>query len=138
MYITDKQRKEQGKDSWYTAPQLDKACEEYFKDCDSQEPPKQPTLPGLLIYLGVTMKDWKVWEEGQPGYRQHPQICEKALLEIRDRLEQRKDAGAIFLLKQKPYGGYSDRPEAENSGQLKVEVTFGKPNKNIKVGAKKK
>ena len=42
MYMTDKQRKEQGKDSWYTAPQLDKACEEYFKDCDSQEPPKQP------------------------------------------------------------------------------------------------
>lgn len=127
MYKTDKQREKEGLFSYYTAPQLDQACADYFADCDTNE--IRPTKPGLLLYLGVTEKEWKVWENGEPGYRRHPQICQKALLEIRNRLEQRTDAAAIFLLKQKQYGGYTDRPETEGSGHLKVEVTFGKPQK---------
>lgn len=130
MYKTDRERKADGWQPYYTAPELDRACAEYFAGCDSQEPPRQPTLPGLLLYLGVTQKDWKAWEEGGAGYSKHPPIVEKALLEIRDRLEQRKDAGAIFLLKQKPYGGYSDRPIDESTGGIKIAVTFGSPTSN--------
>ena len=125
MYKTDKQREKEGLISYYTAPQLDQACADYFAACDADG--TRPTKPGLLLHLGVTEKEWKVWEAGEPGYKRHPQICQKAMLEIRNRLEQRTDTAAIFLLKQKPYGGYTDRPEGENAGRLKVEVTFGKP-----------
>lgn len=99
MYKTDKQRAKEGRYAYYTAPELDAACADYFADCDAQQPPRAPTLPGLLLWLGVTDKEWRTWEEGGPGYKKHPAICQKALLEMRDRLEQRKDTAAIFLLK---------------------------------------
>ena len=137
MYRTGKEHKAEGRLIYYTAPELDGACKAYFDECDAQEPPKQPTLPGLMLYLGVTAKEWRIWEEGGPGYSKHPPVVEKALLEIRDRLEQRKDAAAIFLLKQKPYGGYSDRPEAESSGGIKIAVTFGSPASNKSKGSAK-
>lgn len=129
-YKTDKQRQKEGRPTYYTAPELDAACAEYFRDCDSQEPPKRPTLPGLLLYLGVTDKEWRTWETGEPGYTRHPSICKKALLEIRDRLEQRTDTAAIFLLKQKAYGGYTDRPEPDSAGGIKIHVSFGKERNN--------
>ncbi|OUO17352.1 hypothetical protein [Flavonifractor sp. An4] len=130
MYKTDKQREKEGLLTYYTAPQLDQACADYFSACDADG--TRPTKPGLLLHLGVTEKEWKVWEAGEPGYKRHPQICQKAMLEIRNRLEQRTDAAAIFLLKQKPYGGYTDRPEADGAGLLKVSVSFGTPPKGRK------
>lgn len=128
MYKTDKQRAAEGKLSYYTAPELDAACAAYFEDCDANG--RQPTKPGLLLHLGVTEKEWKVWEAGEPGYTRHPAICQKALLEMRDRLEQRKDTAAIFLLKQRPYGGYTDRPEPDSVGGIKIHVSFGKDKPN--------
>ncbi len=128
MYQTDEQRSKNGLTKWYTAPQLDAACAAYFEDCDSND--RQPTKPGLLLWLGVTDKEWKEWEEGAPGYTRFPPICQKALLEMRDRLEQRKDTAAIFLLKQKPYGGYSDRPDPNEIGGIKIQVSFGKSKSN--------
>lgn len=130
MYKTDKQREKEGLISYYTAPQLDQACADYFASCDASQ--ERPTKPGLLLFLGVTEKEWKVWEDGEPGYKRHPQICQKALLEIRNRLEQRTDTAAIFLLKQRAYGGYTDRPEADGMGGIKIEVTFGTPQKGNK------
>ena len=38
--------------------------------------------------------------------------------------------GAIFLLKQKPYGGYTDRPEPDSVGGIKIHVSFGKDKPN--------
>lgn len=128
MYKTDKQRQAEGLHTYYTAPELDAACAAYFADCDSNG--RQPTKPGLLIYLGVTDKEWSVWEAGEPGYTRHPAICQKALHEMRDRLEQRKDTAAIFLLKQRPYGGYSDRPDPDSVGGIKIQVSFGKDRRN--------
>ena len=128
MYKTDKQRAAEGRPSYYTAPELAAACAAYFEDCDAND--RQPTKPGLLLHLGVTEKEWKVWEAGEPGYTRHPAICQKALLEMRDRLEQRKDTAAIFLLKQKPYGGYTDRPEPDSVGGIKIHVSFGKDKPN--------
>ena len=130
MYKTDEQRRKEGFLSYYTAPELDKACAAYFADCDGQDPPKNPTLPGLLLFLGATDKEWRTWEAGEPGYTRHPAVCKKALLEIRDRLEQRKDAAAIFLLKQRSYGGYTDRPEPDPAGGIKIHVSFGKERGN--------
>ena len=131
MYKTDEQRKKEGLPLYYTAPELDRSCAAYFEDCDKQDPPRQPTLPGLMTWLGIGKREWETMSKGEPGYTKHPPVCEKALLEMRDRLEQRKDAGAIFLLKQTPYGGYSDRPERE-SGGIQVQVTFGTPKKGNK------
>ena len=59
MYKTDKQRAAEGRPSYYTAPELDAACAAYFEDCDAND--RQPTKPGLLLHLGVTEKEWKVW-----------------------------------------------------------------------------
>ena len=128
LYITDDARKKTNRSGYYTAPELDRVCAEYFADCDANE--RRPTKPGLLIWLGVTDKEWKEWEEGGPGYSRHPAVCQKALLEMRDRLEQRTDTAAIFLLKQRAYGGYTDRPDAAGTGAIQVQVTFGNPNKS--------
>ena len=128
MYKTDKERAAENRTSYYTAPELDQACADYFADCDANG--RRPTKPGLLLWLGVTEREWSVWEEGEPGYKRHPAVCKKALLEIRDRLEQRTDTAAIFLLKQKAYGGYSDRPEANTAGGIKIQVSFGKDKRN--------
>ena len=70
MYKTDKQRAAEGRPSYYTAPELDAACAAYFEDCDAND--RQPTKPGLLLHLGVTEKEWKVWEAGEPGYTRRP------------------------------------------------------------------
>ena len=128
MYKTDRQRAEENRTAYYTAPELDQACADFFADCDAND--KFPTLPGLLTYLGITEREWKIFSEGEPGYKRHPAICQKALLEMRDRLEQRKDTAAIFLLKQRPYGGYTDRPEANSANGIKIQVSFGKDKRN--------
>ena len=128
MYRTEQERRNAKLPSYYTAPELDQMCARYFEDCDSQE--RSPTLPGLLVYLGVTDREWSTWMEGAPGYTRHPAVCQKALLEMRDRLEQRRDTAAIFLLKQRPYGGYSDRPEPDSAGGIKIHVSFGKDKRN--------
>mgnify|MGYP000849997352 FL=1 len=123
MYKTEKQRRTEGRPSRYTAPELDRACAEYFRMCDGEG--QKPTRAGLLLFLGLTEQAWGKMEEGAPGYRRHPAICQKAILEIRDRLEQRTDSAALFLLKQGVYGGYSDRPAAGGGGEVTIRVTFG-------------
>lgn len=128
MYQTDKARDKAGKSKYYTAPDLDAACAEYFADCDEQG--RNPTKPGLLLWLGVTEATWRAWAEGVDGYKRHPAICQKALLEMRDRLEQRKDTAAIFLLKQQDYGGYTDRAELAGQSALHIKVSFGRDKGN--------
>lgn len=129
MYKSDKRRAADGGSAYYTSPELDAAIERYFAACDEEG--KKATMPGMLLYLGLSEKEWATMEAGEPGYTRHAPICKKALLKIRDRLEQRTDTAAIFLLKQKSYGGYTDRPEADSAGGIKINVTFGKtaPNK---------
>lgn len=122
MYVQDRDR---SKTRYYSAPELDEACAKYFQQCDEQDPPRRPTLPGLLLYLGMDGKDWRQIEAGEGGYSRHSRVAKKALLEIRDRLEQRTDTAAIFLLKQKAYGGYTDRPEPDSAGGIHIKVTFG-------------
>lgn len=111
MYKTDKQRAAEGRPSYYTAPELDAACAAYFEDCDAND--RQPTKPGLLLHLGVTEKEWKVWEAGEPGYTRHPAICQKALLEMRDRLEQARTR-RLYSYSSK------SRMEAIQTGQSRI------------------
>ena len=125
MYKTDKQREKEGLISYYTAPQLDQACADYFAACDATG--EVANLPGLLVFLGVIEDDWTEWMSGGAGYSRHPRVCKKALLEMRNRLEQRKDAAGIFLLKQPIYGGYTDRPAQDKSNVPPVAVFFGLP-----------
>lgn len=120
MYIQDKDR---GRTRYYSAPELDAACAEYFSACDADG--RRPTLPGLLLHLGMDAKDWAQIMAGEGGYSRHSRVAKKALLEIRDRLEQRTDTAAIFLLKQKAYGGYTDRPDPDSAGGIRIKVTFG-------------
>lgn len=120
MYVQDKDRE---RTRYYSAPELDAACAAYFSVCDADG--RRPTLPGLLLHLGMDAKDWAQIMAGEGGYSRHSRVAKKALLEIRDRLEQRTDTAAIFLLKQKAYGGYTDRPEPDSAGGIHIKVTFG-------------
>lgn len=53
---------------------------------------------------------------------------ERALQRIQDRLEQRRDSMALFLLKQPVYGGYLDRPASSRTGgPVQVEVLLEMP-----------
>ena len=67
MYKTEKQRRTEGRPSRYTAPELDRACAEYFRMCDGEG--QKPTRAGLLLFLGLTEQAWGKMEEGAPGYR---------------------------------------------------------------------
>ena len=120
MYVQDKDRE---RTRYYSAPELDAACAAYFSACDADG--RRPTLPVLLLHLGMDAKDWALLMAGEGGYSRHSRVAKKALLEIRDRLEQRTDTAAIFLLKQKAYGGYTDRPEPDSAGGIHIKVTFG-------------
>ena len=112
MYKTDKQRAAEGRPSYYTAPELDAACAAYFEDCDAND--RQPTKPGLLLHLGVTEKEWKVWEAGEPGYTRHPAICQKGVA------RNARPTGAA-----QGHGGYiptqaKGRMEAIQTGQSRI------------------
>lgn len=132
MYVQDKDRE---RTRYYSAPELDAACAEYFSACDADG--RRPTLPGLLLHLGMDAKDWAQIMAGEGGYSRHSRVAKKAMLEIRDRLEQRTDTAAIFLLKQKAYGGYTDRPEPDSAGGIHIKVTFGDDKGKTKVNSTK-
>ena len=68
MYKTEKQRRTEGRPSRYTAPELDRACAEYFRMCDGEG--QKPTRAGLLLFLGLTEQAWGKMEEGAPGWYQ--------------------------------------------------------------------
>ena len=90
------------------------------KNREQPERIRYPTWPGLCCFLGVgrdTLARWVQNEDGQyPGYAE---VLQRAAMRLQDALEQAgmsdpKKAGfLVFLLKQKQYGGYTDKPAAD-------------------------
>lgn len=115
----------------YTSQELDQRVDDYFTFCDERA--RKPTRPGLAHWLQVDEKSLDNWEDNDgnkygdlsPTTPGHSTIIKRAMLRIRDGLEQRTDTMALFLLKQKRYGGYIDRPAQDGGGAVQVAISFG-------------
>ena len=119
----DKGRRRQS-EARYSNEELEGRCGEYFARCE--EDGRKSTRPGLMLALGLTEERFSAWlcnEEGR--YPEESEVLQRAMLRMRDELEQRSDTKSVFLLKQRCYGGYTDRPGEETGREVKIAVTFG-------------
>ncbi|SBW02323.1 conserved hypothetical protein [uncultured Eubacteriales bacterium] len=108
----------------YTREELETRVKQYFDYCD--ENGRKYTKPGLILYLDISEDTFDNWLNNDGGkYTELFGVLKRAMVRMRDDLEQRGDTMSLFRLKQACYGGYSDRP-TEDSGQgIKVAVSFG-------------
>lgn len=108
----------------YTPEQLENKCNQYFSSCE--EGGRKYTQPGLILFLGIAESTFNVWLNNDKGkYTEVSEVLKKAMLRMRDDLEQRGDTMSLFRLKQPCYGGYADRPCEEVGGGISVSVSFG-------------
>jgi hypothetical protein len=99
---------------------------EYLELCDEAE--RRPTWEGFAEFVGISsaalldslnFKD----EEGKAEKSEMAEALQKIQDSIVNRLMQRNDAMATFLIKQPRYGGYNDKP-ATPGGNEPVKVEF--------------
>lgn len=108
----------------YTPEQLLDKTNLYFSSCD--EGGRKYTKPGLVLYLGITEETFNCWLDNKDNkYGGVSEVLKRAMLRMRDDLEQRGDTMSLFRLKQPCYGGYADRPSEEVGGGISVSVSFG-------------
>lgn len=106
---------------------LEGFCAAYFEKCEKDE--KNPTKPGLAVYLGISVDTYDRWAKNEDGrHAKHAAVLKKAEAIMSDLLQQRKDTMALFLLKQPCYGGYADKQPEDSNQILHVKVTFGGKN----------
>lgn len=128
-----------------TSTKLEKIINEYFEYCDVTC--KTPLYPELLIkcdLLRETWEDYRSWDEdidkqryeNDENYRERinerikiKALCKKAELRLESSMSNLaingKNTGAIFLLKQKPYGGYTDKQVTEIGGtDVPISITI--------------
>lgn len=108
---------------------LEKALDKYFKSCD-----EEGTLydeAGLALSLGVELATLHSWYDGIRRPELGPAV-RMAYLRIQHQIETHpaymdKTMGtrAIFLLKQKRYGGKQDKIEAKNDINVNVKMGEG-------------
>lgn len=120
-----------------SAAELACGIDRYFERCE--ELGRKPTKPGLCNALGITTKTLDNYlakgeedlERGGGRYMDYVFPIKKAMQRIGDELEQRTDTMALFLLKQPSYGGYSDRADLQQQGNLSITLQFGDVHKNV-------
>ena len=87
------------------------------------------TWPDLLLFLGVTQPTvdrWLTETETYPGYKDVMQV---AMLRLQSQIEKmgfgdsKKTGIVAFMLKQKHYGGYTDKPVSA-ADSINVKVTL--------------
>lgn len=119
-----------------TAQQLADGIDAYFDACKVGN--VKPTKPGLCTALGISTSTWDNWLRAGTGddkgvrraQGEYIWPMKRAMQVIADGLEQRTDTMALFLLKQPCYGGYTDRGDGRQGGNLSVSITFGETHKN--------
>lgn len=126
----DKQRANGRGQNWrkgilkYSPEQLNELCNKYFSSCDEEG--RKYTRPGLILSLDISEDTFVAWCNNDDNkYTELSGVLKKAMLRMRDDLEQRSDTKSMFLLKQQCYGGYSDRPEDSRDMGIRVAVSFG-------------
>ena len=99
---------------------------EYLDSCDEED--RRPTWEGFAEFIDISsailldsmkLKD----EDGKAAEQEMAEALQKIQDSIVNRLMQRNDAMATFLIKQPRYGGYNDKP-ANSGGNETVKVEF--------------
>lgn len=106
----------------YTPQTLQAACDAYLADC--KEKGRRATRPGLCLALDISDDTLLRYEAGGGQYGEVAGPIKRCVLAMRDELEQGKDAMSIFALKQKGYGGYTDKGDL-GGGVCDVRISFG-------------
>lgn len=104
---------------------LEQYIAEYIDLCrDSNDIPSDY---GLADYIGCSVRSIERWRKGEGNYRKYSEafvelkkFAESVL--IREVRTAKNPAGAIFLLKQEKFGGYTDKQEIETAGSLTIKV----------------
>lgn len=120
---------------------IENRIEEYFSRCEERQ--ELPLFPELLLFLDITRPTWYNYLEeievdterynNDNIYRSEVDNKRRiftALKKAEARLEaamsreavNSKSSAAIFLLKQKFYGGYTDKQEVQAIGDVKISV----------------
>lgn len=108
----------------YTGEELERLCGSYFAQCGEEG--KKYTRPGLILHLGISEEIFDAWAGNAGGkYPEASLVLKKAILQMRDDLEQRSDTMSLFRLKQSCYGGYTDRPVEDTGKEIRISVSFG-------------
>lgn len=121
-------QKRPGERRFESPAELRRECDVYFDRCDAEG--QLYSEPGLILHLEISAMCWDNWWEG----RKSPDLMEearRACLRIQEQIWThplyREKGGmnsrAIFLLKQKHFGGFQDKIEARQD--FTVNVKFG-------------
>ena len=115
-----------------------KLFEEYRIEQDKQNLPYE--ISGVLVKLDISKDTWDVYMTYDPesiqglstrekeGYKRRTQAVKKIEAECAASLAKwgmenpKSQAMAMFLLKQKRNGGYTDRQEFTTAGDIKIAV----------------
>ena len=99
---------------------------EYLDSCDEED--RRPTWEGFAEFIDISsailldsMKSKD--EDGKAADQEMAEALQKIQDSIVNRLMQRNDAMAPFLIKQPRYGGYNDKPSG-SGGNETVKVEF--------------
>lgn len=115
-----------GKAKYETAEALQEKIDAYFAKCE--ETGEVPEEFGLGVYLGVTVHTMDNWYSGIscPYLQDTVQMAYMRMSAAAVQMAYRnpKAPMPIFALKQKRYGGYQDKVEA--NAEVKVSVQMGK------------
>ena len=87
------------------------------------------TWPDLLLFLGATQPTVDRWLSDTENYPGFKEVMEVAMLRLQSQIEKmgfgdsKKTGIVAFMLKQKHYGGYTDKPVSA-ADSINVKVTL--------------
>ena len=110
----------------YSPKEILEKYTEYLDSCDEED--KRPTWEGFAEFIDISsailLDSMKLKDEGGKAAEQEmAEALQKIQDSIVNRLMQRNDAMATFLIKQPRYGGYNDKP-TNSGGNETVKVEF--------------
>lgn len=99
---------------------MQKAIDDYFLECETNEKPK--TIMGLALALDMTRETFCQYEKDGPFSDIVKKAKAKVVQEVEARLFSGNPTGAIFWLKN--HAGYRDKAEVEHLGTPIGSVTI--------------
>ena len=133
-----------GKPKYRTAKELEEKINKYFakvKDLDDTP----PIWEELLGYLGITKNTWDTYKLGEATERmsEEEKIEKLRISEVIKKAEDyltselakyglknpNRQSLVIFFMKQKHYGGYTDKQEIEHK-DMKIDIKINGVNTN--------
>ena len=114
------------KPKFATPEELDKACICFLAECEEKN--KFPDEASLLRFLDISQdtKERYISNEDNSfsGFaevlKKQELIRESALVQLI--VQNQKDTGLMFLLKQQKNGGYSDKQQADSKQTVEIQI----------------